>query len=284
MLLWIPWATASATILQFAANSAQVSWQIKHTEFTCQLIQRIPDYGEAGLVQLGNGQLQFFIQSGPGLYLGALRRISIIPAPWQARSKPRVVGLGSGRENRPVNLGDDAARKVLLALQAGRFISLIYPMDSSPRIRVLVSSLFFHRAMGKLQRCVGALPTISFSEFSRTLIYFATNSVQLSQLAQKRLHRLARYIEAYGGIRLIISRGYTDRIGSMKYNFKLGLHRAEAVAKFLREQGVVVPIQVASQGKMHPVSSNQTIAGRARNRRVALILKSRGDSDKTLVP
>ncbi len=257
---------------------------MKHTEFTCQLIQHIPDYGEAGLIQLKNGRLRFFIRSRPGLYLGALRQISIITAPWQARSKPRVVGLGSGGENRPVNLGDNAARKVLLALQAGRFISLTYPMDSSPQIRVLVSSLFFRRAMGRLQRCVGTLPVVSFSEFSRILIYFATNSVQLSQLAQKHLHRLARYIKAYGGIRLIIGRGYTDRVGSMKYNFKLGLRRAETVTRFLREQGVVVPIQVASQGEMHPVSSNQTVAGRARNRRVVLILKSRGDSDKTLVP
>jgi len=63
--------------------------------------------------------------------------------------------------------------------------------------------------------------------------------------------------------------GYTDSIGSVAYNEKLSLRRAESVRNYLTEHGVPADkITVEGKGKSDPVADNKTEAGRAKNRRV----------------
>ncbi len=63
--------------------------------------------------------------------------------------------------------------------------------------------------------------------------------------------------------------GYTDGIGSVAYNEKLSLHRAESVRSYLVEHGVAAgKIKVSGKGKSDPVADNKTEEGRAKNRRV----------------
>jgi outer membrane protein OmpA-like peptidoglycan-associated protein len=59
--------------------------------------------------------------------------------------------------------------------------------------------------------------------------------------------------------------GHTDARGSSAYNRALSLRRARAVAAALP-----VRARVIGAGKSHPVATNRTAAGRARNRRVEI--------------
>lgn len=67
----------------------------------------------------------------------------------------------------------------------------------------------------------------------------------------------------------IVATGHTDSVGTVAYNEKLSVRRAEAVKSYLVSNGVPADrIYVSGKGKSQPIASNKTAAGRAQNRRV----------------
>lgn len=65
--------------------------------------------------------------------------------------------------------------------------------------------------------------------------------------------------------------GHTDSIGTDAVNDRLSKERADAVAAYLRAQGVQGErIETLGAGKRYPVADNNTEAGRAANRRVEI--------------
>ncbi len=67
--------------------------------------------------------------------------------------------------------------------------------------------------------------------------------------------------------------GFTDSTGKDETNMKLSAERARAVADFLVAQGVVATrLAHSGYGAANPVASNDTAEGRAKNRRVEIIL------------
>jgi len=67
--------------------------------------------------------------------------------------------------------------------------------------------------------------------------------------------------------------GYTDSTGTIAYNNALSQRRAASVAAALDASGLSGGhIDAIGLGKSHPVADNATEAGRAENRRVAVIV------------
>ena len=67
--------------------------------------------------------------------------------------------------------------------------------------------------------------------------------------------------------------GHTDNIGSDEFNQVLSEKRAAWVRDYLVQQGISISaVAVRGLGKTQPVASNDTAAGRQRNRRVELIV------------
>ncbi len=67
--------------------------------------------------------------------------------------------------------------------------------------------------------------------------------------------------------------GHTDSIGKKSYNYKLGLKRANAVKRWLVKQGIDGKrIITSSKGENHPIASNKTREGRAKNRRAVITI------------
>ena len=63
--------------------------------------------------------------------------------------------------------------------------------------------------------------------------------------------------------------GHTDSVGTKEYNQKLSVRRAEAVKAYIVSKGWNVDdITTEGKGKIDPIASNKTAAGRAQNRRV----------------
>ena len=67
-------------------------------------------------------------------------------------------------------------------------------------------------------------------------------------------------------------RGYTDAMGSRVSNMKLSQRRADAVREYLTGKGIAASrIQTKGFGLDNPVAPNNTVEGRAKNRRIEFI-------------
>lgn len=67
--------------------------------------------------------------------------------------------------------------------------------------------------------------------------------------------------------------GHTDSKGSVKYNLKLSKNRANTVVEYLQKSGVNADlITYEAKGEEEPIATNDTDEGRAKNRRVEIII------------
>jgi OOP family OmpA-OmpF porin len=72
-------------------------------------------------------------------------------------------------------------------------------------------------------------------------------------------------------LEVIIAVGHTDSIGTVEYNQKLSLRRAEAVKAYMVSKGIEANrIYTEGKGKKQPIADNRTAEGRAKNRRVEI--------------
>lgn len=103
-------------------------------------------------------------------------------------------------------------------------------------------------------------------------VQFATGTANLSAAAREGLARFSGIVASYPGLRFTVE-GHTDNSGSIAVNNELSLRRAIAVRDYLIGQGVAASsIDVAGLGPSRPVADNASADGRARNRRVEIIV------------
>ena len=106
-------------------------------------------------------------------------------------------------------------------------------------------------------------------------VKFPIDQHALSPEAQQRLDELVQRLKTDNHNVYLEIQGYTDSTGTPDYNEKLGEQRAEAVRRYLNEQGVALNrMATISYGQDKPVAPNDTKEGRAQNRRVAIVVLS----------
>ena len=106
-------------------------------------------------------------------------------------------------------------------------------------------------------------------------VKFPRDSAKLSPEAEQRLADFADKLKTDNRNVYLEIQGHTDATGSDAINRRLGEERAEAVRLFMNEHGVPLNrMSTISYGEKDPVADNKTRAGRAQNRRVALIVMS----------
>ncbi len=103
-------------------------------------------------------------------------------------------------------------------------------------------------------------------------VYFDLDQAVIKPQYRVLLMEFARSLPADGHFRILVA-GHTDYEGSNDYNYELGLRRAQAVADFLMLKGVhSARMELMSYGEVMPAATNATEAGKARNRRVEVVL------------
>lgn len=100
---------------------------------------------------------------------------------------------------------------------------------------------------------------------------FASGSATLTASAQSSLSKLAAVLRSgKGAVRI---EGFTDNKGTDAANIALSQRRANAVLVALRAGGLSsTRLKASGKGKAQPVADNGSEAGRARNRRVEIIV------------
>lgn len=103
-------------------------------------------------------------------------------------------------------------------------------------------------------------------------ILFETGNAALSASSVSTLNGLLRVLKKYPKNNIIVA-GYTDSTGSKAVNDNLSIQRAKAVYDYLMANNLrTKSIQYTGYGSANPVASNNTAAGRAKNRRVELLI------------
>ncbi len=101
---------------------------------------------------------------------------------------------------------------------------------------------------------------------------FDFNKAILHPEALAKLDHVAEVLTQNPAVKVSVE-GHTDSVGSARYNQKLSERRAQAVVKYLSSKGIDASrLSPAGYGKTRPAASNQTSEGRARNRRVDLVV------------
>lgn len=126
-----------------------------------------------------------------------------------------------------------------------------------------------------LKRLNAVLPT---HESDRGLVSeiggveFTTGSAGLSSAARESLAKFSGIVASYPTLKFTVE-GHTDNTGSDATNKQLSVRRAIAVRDYLIEQGVAASrIDAAGFGSSRPIADNATAEGRARNRRVEIVI------------
>jgi len=104
----------------------------------------------------------------------------------------------------------------------------------------------------------------------RTPIGFTSGGAQMTSESKPLVAKIAAKVAACPAASISVV-GYTDNVGGEAVNQQLSAGRAKAVADALVANGVA-PDHVSSRGagSADPIASNDTPAGRAQNRRVAI--------------
>jgi peptidoglycan-associated lipoprotein len=107
--------------------------------------------------------------------------------------------------------------------------------------------------------------------------FFANNSTVLTEQAKRDIDSFLSDLKGepagMSSLTFVVA-GYTDNVGTEKYNYQLGRIRADNVASYLTTQKKIDPasLSVISFGENGPVAGNTTADGRAKNRRVEILV------------
>ena len=103
-------------------------------------------------------------------------------------------------------------------------------------------------------------------------LLFAFDSDSIQAEAATNLRELASSLQKYPDSQLLIV-GHTDNVGDASYNQRLSERRSNSAAAYLAAQGVArTRLAATGKGESEPVATNDTDAGRQKNRRVEVAI------------
>jgi outer membrane protein OmpA-like peptidoglycan-associated protein len=106
-------------------------------------------------------------------------------------------------------------------------------------------------------------------------LHFETGTTRLTPQGQRTVESLAAVLKAYPTVRVTLE-GHTDATGDPASNKTLSSQRAGAVKQMLTNAGIAADrLQAEGYGQERPIASNDTETGRARNRRLELVVVAR---------
>ena len=172
-----------------------------------------------------------------------------------------------------LRIGNDALRLDLEAERAEREATEADVRDLSGTYAKLIEQLEQEVESGKLEihRLEGRLQVRALDQ-----ILFDTGSAAIKAEGRAVLAHVAEQIRELGGHRVLIE-GHTDSVpistARFSSNWELSASRAAGVARFFVEQGLDPErLTAAGLGEFHPIAPNDSREGRARNRRIEIVL------------
>jgi outer membrane protein OmpA-like peptidoglycan-associated protein len=108
--------------------------------------------------------------------------------------------------------------------------------------------------------------------FEKLVVYFLHDEYGLDGRSLETLSYAKQLLRRNPDLRATVT-GYTDTMGERRYNVELSRQRAEIVKGYLSGKNIAEErIKARGLGPRNPIASNETLEGRAQNRRVEIVL------------
>jgi outer membrane protein OmpA-like peptidoglycan-associated protein len=107
----------------------------------------------------------------------------------------------------------------------------------------------------------------------RFILYFPHDGFELTKESRAKVREVIRAIKERHSVDVSVV-GHTDRVGTRRYNYRLSLERARAVASYLIAEGVDRSIlAIDSHGEDNPLIPTRDNVSEPRNRRVEVTVR-----------
>ena len=104
-------------------------------------------------------------------------------------------------------------------------------------------------------------------------VYFDTNKYNINTASQETLNKISGIFQEYGDTNILVI-GHTDSTGDDAYNMTLSKNRANSVSNYLANNKGISRSRLNTNwfGETKPIYDNSTTTGRAKNRRVNIVI------------
>ena len=143
--------------------------------------------------------------------------------------------------------------------------------NDNHKIAVGLSSLRFHKAYQQFIGCVSNLLNYSFDDIAYTVLNFEFGSDKFTKASKRRMAMIREYLSLDQELDIVLIDGYSDSYGARNINQKTSQKRSDKIRQYFIESGIdPARIEANGYGEKRHIASNQTVLGRAKNRRVVI--------------
>lgn len=257
-------------------------WQSSGSVFECSLTHDVPYYGTAVFSTRAGESSEFYLSAISSRFkAGKGRLVSRAPV-WKGKAETTLGNIGIKKGLKPLWLNSNYAERMMSELFNGMEVEVIneawYEGAEKPPMRLAISNIGFRAEYQKYQMCLAGLLPNNFDQLRRTALYFEPNvpesSSDLNPYIRRKLENILLLVKHDKGIQHFYVDGHASAPGDRQYNLDLSKRRAELVRDYLTQGGISADkITLRWHGERYPVASNNTAAGRAKNRRVTIRLE-----------
>ncbi len=146
-----------------------------------------------------------------------------------------------------------------------------------------IGPLWRKSVLDETKKQLEATPKPTTQRFILTNLRFKFDSDQLEESSLKEIEQVIQVIKTTENVESVLVEGHTDSMGKAEYNLKLSERRALAIKKLIAAQVPLALDKVEDKGygASQPIADNSNYQGRAKNRRVVVVIYSRRAGAKT---
>lgn len=262
------------------------AWHIGSSVFECRLEHHVPYYGRAIFSTRAGEASKFYLQALSSRFkAGQAEMVSRSPV-WNRSNNSVMIGkVAVKRGKRPMWLNSTNTEVMLSELNKGREIQFLnntwYGQKHDAAMQLIISGIGFRKSYAQYLDCLVGLLPANFDQLKRTALRFAPGKPDPAEVAEgldssnvRKLEQILTLVKHDNKIKRFYIDGHTSAPGERGDNLELSKVRAEVVSEYLKLRGIPEDwIVTRWHGERYPVASNETSAGRAKNRRVTLRLE-----------
>lgn len=268
--------TSVASSITYATRIDAVVWDFEGSKFSCQISHTIDEFGTATFERQAGMSTRFVLSSqSPRMKSGKADLLSQPPS-WLSNESSAKIALVNVRHGEtPISIKRKISERMLAELHKGMDLHLVRQpwYGDKQSLKVVVPSVGFRKTYNEYLGCLGSLLPVNFSQIERKSLQYSNGDEDLTKKAKRYLEKVAIYIKEDPSVKAIYIDGHTDSVGIRNDNLLKSKMRTEMVVDFLVEYGVSKDIIFARwHGERYQIATNQTNAGKAKNRRVTIRL------------